>query len=104
MRQEIEKIVQGVIGKEKPVNVSVPETENFGHFTTNVAMRLAKEAKKSPIDLAKELAQKIAEAAPKGFFEKVETAPPGFINFWCSKETIQNEFTAIQKQKDFGKV
>jgi arginyl-tRNA synthetase len=101
MRGKIEAIIKKVVGADAAI--SVPEKENFGHFSTNVAMRLAKAEGKGPLELAKELAGKIASAAPGGFFEKVEAVPPGFINFWCSKETIQSEFAAIQKQKDFGK-
>ncbi len=101
MKEEIEAIIKKVIGED--VVVSVPEQEIFGHYSTNVAMRLAKPLKKNPLELAKELAAKVSSVAPKGFFEKVEAALPGFVNFWLTKEMLQKEFAKIASQKDFGK-
>jgi len=113
VKREIENVLRDV-GLEH-AEIFVPEKENFGHFTTNVAMRLAsapkgrdlasggKDIKKPPLELAKELAAKIADVAPKGFFEKVEAAPPGFVNFWLTKGTLQKEFSKIAGEKDFGK-
>ena len=78
-----------------PVELSIPEEENFGHYSTNVAMRAAKAAGKKPLDLARELAEKIMKAAPDGFFEKVEAVPPGFINVWLSAKTVTDMFTEV---------
>ncbi|MEK9180224.1 MAG: arginine--tRNA ligase [Patescibacteria group bacterium] len=102
MREEILKILEkaGISGAE----VFMPEHESQGHYSTNVALRLAKQEKKNPLDLARELAEKIKKSAPAGFFEKVEAAPPGFINFWISPITIQDEFARVLKNlEDFGK-
>ena len=52
------------------IDVSIPENEKFGHYSTNVALRLAKEKKANPINIAQEIFGSINNAAPKGFFEK----------------------------------
>ncbi len=103
MKDRIVKIVSGAGGAEAAsVRVAVPERDSFGHYSTNVAMRIAKERGRKPLDLATDLAKKIAASAPRGFFEKVEAAPPGFINFWLTKETVQAEFARIAGDRHFG--
>ena len=49
-----------------------------GHFASNIAMRLAKPARRSPRDLAAAIVEQIADTEQ---LEKVEIAGPGFINF-----------------------
>ncbi len=83
-------------------SLSVPEDSQFGHYSTNLAMRLAKTQGKKPVELAHGLAGKITAAAPAGFFEKVQAEPPGFINFWLSEKTLQAEFARVARDKHFG--
>lgn len=99
MKSKAETIVREVMGPAQAaaLDIFVPEKENFGHYSTNVALRLAKSQKKNPLDLAKELADKISRAAPAGFFEKVEASPPGFVNFWITASAFQKEFGDIIK-------
>jgi len=97
----IKKAIGADIG-DAPLPLSVPEDGQFGHYSTNLAMRLAKARDKNPLDLAHELAGKIEAAAPAGFFEKISVAPPGFINFWLSKKTLQGELARVARAKKFG--
>ncbi len=90
MRKKLTEILQKALGPDVPAELSVPEESVFGHYSTNVAMRLAKARGKAPLALAEELAAEISASAPAGFFEKVEAVKPGFINFWLSKRTIQD--------------
>lgn len=50
----------------------------FGHFQSNVALRLAKEAGRPPREIATELAQRIDV---DDLCDPVEVAGPGFLNF-----------------------
>jgi arginyl-tRNA synthetase len=108
MKEKIIDIIKGIIGSDAPgaptflLSLSVPDDEKFGHYSTNLAMRLAKEQGKKPLDMAGELAEKIKRAAPEGFFEKIEVAPPGFINFWLSKKTLQESFRAAARDERYG--
>ncbi len=103
MLKKIKKILENILGGEPGViEISVPEKDEFGHFSTNVAMRLAKERKKPPLSLAKEFAEQIKEKAPAGFFEMVEAVPPGFVNVWIKKEFWQNELENISHEEGFG--
>jgi arginyl-tRNA synthetase len=103
MKQDILDILKEILGADVPIEISIPDEELFGHYSTNFALRLSKEKGKPPFDLAKEYAAQIAATAPVGFFKKVEAAPPGFINFWLSDETMQNKFAVIARDKDYGR-
>ncbi|MGC9598956.1 MAG: arginine--tRNA ligase [Minisyncoccia bacterium] len=105
MKEKIVKILEDTAGRKASlIDVFVPERENFGHYSTNVAMRLggAEERSEEPLARAERLAAKVAKAAPAGFFEKVEAVPPGFVNFWLSKKTTQEEFQKIVRDARFG--
>ncbi len=108
MKDSILTILRSLLPAGTPVDVSVPEQETFGHYSTNVAMRLAsvkgaKKAGATPMAVAQELAVKIEAAAPAGFFEKIEAAAPGFVNFWLSKKTLQEEFKKVFSDKNYGR-
>jgi arginyl-tRNA synthetase len=104
IRDEILEALQSVLGKGVSVEIAVPERAEFGHYSTSVALRLAKEEKKNPVALAGEIAEKLRTAdakkkAGKNLFEKVEVAPPGFVNMWIAKGALQNELQEIIKKK-----
>ncbi|HEY5221173.1 MAG TPA: arginine--tRNA ligase [Candidatus Paceibacterota bacterium] len=102
MTQEIIIILKKIFGADAPIDISVPDEELFGHYSTNFALRQGKIKGVPPLELAKEYAARISAAAPAGFFQKVEAAAPGFINFWLSNETIQREFVRIARDKKYG--
>ena len=64
------------------------------------AFLLAKDLKKPPLEIAKELVAKI-EKEERGkkkeerLFSKVEAAPPGFVNFWLSPAALQKELVNV---------
>jgi len=102
MNQELIIILKKIFGADAPIEISVPEEELFGHYATNFALRQAKIKGVPPLDLAKEYAARIVAAAPVGFFQKVEAAAPGFINFWLSDKTLHEAFKHIAADKKYG--
>ncbi len=98
MQKKIQSIIQKALAADFPVSVTVPDNEAHGHYATNAAFVLAKEKKQAPGKVADELAGKILAAAPKGFFEKVEATPQGFVNFWLSPAAFQEELGKIIKE------
>ncbi len=89
------KLYPGLDSKLDP-----PEVSSHGHYATNIAFAVAKRDKMSPVAAAEKIKAAILEAAPKNFFERIDVVAPGFINFWISKEAIQNEFGKIAKAGD----
>ena len=89
------------------INVDLPPEKFDCDISTNVAMVLSKSNKKSPIDLAKQLAELIKKNDSD--ISSIDVAKPGFINikfnksFWNNflKEIIinQKEFGVNKKQK-----
>jgi len=108
IKETLIEVTKKAAGDDARVELTVPEEPSFGHYSTNLAMRMGSgekgEGKKhaSPLELAKELADKIAHKAPLGFFSKVEAVPPGFINFWLSKETLWEEFGKTAHDARYG--
>lgn len=70
--------------------VELPKDISNGDFSTNVALILAKETKKNPKEIAEFLIEKWNSYSLSNF-SKIETAGPGFINFYLSKEYLEKE-------------
>src|SRR5210317_1439442 len=65
---------------------------SHGDFASNVAMRLAKPARRSPRDIAAAIVEALGNSPD---VDKVEIAGPGFINFYLSPAAFQAELEAI---------
>jgi len=90
---------QEVIPAELEPRINVENTRDKAHgdLATNLAMMLAKPAKKNP----RELAQLIVDALPESeLVEKVEIAGPGFINFYLSDASTNSLIKAVLEQKE----
>lgn len=70
-----------------------PANPEHGDFASNVALRLAKTARRRPLDLAADIKARIE---PDGFLDRIEVAPPGFLNFYLSREWLARQIDAIR--------
>ena len=78
------------------IQVDNTRDKAHGDLATNLAMILAKPARKNP----RELAQLIVEALPdSALVTKTEIAGPGFINFYLSDASTQTLLRAVLEQK-----
>jgi arginyl-tRNA synthetase len=112
MKQQVKDIIsaalrrlvnQGVLPAEGPLEPQVDRTRNPGHgdFSTNLAMVLAKVARKRPRELAERL---VAELPASEVVERVEIAGPGFINFFLSDAAYRGVVPRIiEAGPDFGR-
>ena len=81
------------------IEIEVPRQESMGDLSTPVAMSLTKALKKSPVKIAEDMVNAIED---KAFFEKIEIAGPGFVNFTFSKEYLYSGLKDLLKlQRDF---
>lgn len=72
-----------------------------GDFASNIAMRLAKPARKSPRDIASEI---VAALGDDALVDKTDIAGPGFINFFMSAGAFHNELKAVLfRGSDYGR-
>jgi len=79
--------------------VEHPEEKTHGDYSTNVAMVIAKQIKKNPLEIAKQINWKLKIKNWK-FLDKVEVIEPGFINFFFSKEYLISELKRILIERD----
>ncbi|MDD5489991.1 MAG: arginine--tRNA ligase [Candidatus Moranbacteria bacterium] len=106
MKKEIQKLLQqaiqsafGVDFDAEKIKIDYPP-EGMGDFSTNVALVLGKVVGKNPMEVAEKLQSELSE---KDIFEKIETAKPGFINFFLAEETLRNNVVKINEEKNkFG--
>ena len=83
------------------VMVEIPKLKDHGDFSSNIALRLAKVLKNSPINIANSLK---GELENNDFIEKVEVVVPGFLNFFVKKDSLSEIINKIINQgKDYGR-
>jgi arginyl-tRNA synthetase len=98
----IERLVQAaltclpadIVPADVDPEVTVERTRDAAHgdFATNIALQLAKPARRNP----RQLAQAIVDAIPASeLVDKIEIAGPGFINFHLSPHAYQQELSRI---------
>ncbi|WP_297055042.1 arginine--tRNA ligase [Thermosulfurimonas sp.] len=83
--------------EDLPFKVEPPPREEMGDYATNAALVAGGRVKRSPRELASELAEKLSRR--KDLFSRVEVAGPGFLNFWVAPSYWQ---TVVQRVLEKG--
>ena len=98
MRQRVREILQKHINH--PIVLEKPKNRSFGHYATPVAFSLAKILRRNPLQIAKELVDRLCQ---EDVFEEVEELN-GYINIKLSRSFL-NEYAvwALKNEGDFGK-
>lgn len=99
LEQQIAAAVQALFGIAAEIELTRPE-EQFGDYTTNVALQLSKQLGKNP----REVGETLAEALRKdltGQVSDVTVAGPGFINLKLNDSTLA-ELLDVQPQQTFA--
>ncbi len=112
MKQVVAQIVSNALSGQPELadavaDLSVESTvertrdASHGDFASNIAMRLAKPARKSPRDIAASL---VGALGDNDIVDKVEIAGPGFINFYLSPRAFHAELEAmLEMGGDYGR-
>jgi arginyl-tRNA synthetase len=87
-------------GVELPaVEVERPANPEHGDLATNLAMKLARPYRRSPLDiagaLAAAIAADIADPAAESPFASVDVAPPGFLNLRLADALLESTVASI---------
>ncbi len=106
MKQEIQRLVAEsveTIGKKldflepaPAIEIEIPKRKEFGDFSANVALILAKKIGKKPHEVAELIIQNIPEYG-KTKLKRVEIAGAGFINFFIKEEAIIEKLAEIHR-------
>lgn len=83
------------------VVLELPKDKSHGDFATNMAMQLARIAKKAPRQIAEAIVEHIDRE--KAHIQKIDIAGPGFINFFLDNSYLTDLVPFILKEGDrFG--
>lgn len=81
-------------GFKPEIKIEVPRDLRHGDYASNLALTLAKPARKNPRQLAEVLVQELQDP----MFEAIELAGPGFINFRLSWAWLRQHLQEVLKQ------
>jgi arginyl-tRNA synthetase len=106
LQQELTQILQEITDKLVPdnqaqVRLERPKQAEHGDIATNIAMQLARPAKRNPRELAQEICDAITKhPAAESFLATAEIAGPGFINFRLKPDTFWAVIKKIEEEKE----
>ncbi|KKI89658.1 arginine--tRNA ligase [Bacillus sp. SA1-12] len=83
------------------VLLEIPKEKAHGDYSTNMAMQLARVAKKAPRMIAEDIVANFDKE--KGSIDKIEIAGPGFINFHMNNSYLTDLIsTILQSGESYG--
>ncbi len=99
MKDKISRLISNFLESENvqedvAYSIEYPKKEEFGDYSTNVAMVLSKRLRQKPIEIAKKF---IEFSKDECIFDKIEVAGAGFINFYVKPSAV---FEEIERIKD----
>jgi arginyl-tRNA synthetase len=109
LKQHLKDLLNQALAQQKlndaptaEVQIDRSRDNRHGDFATNVALVLAKSAKRAPRELAQEI---IGALPPSEHIERVEIAGPGFINFFLKPGVLLNTVSRIlTEKKNYGRL
>lgn len=89
------------------VYLEIPKEKKFGDFSSNIAMRLSREIRRPPFDIAHiflvEIKNIIKEKGIEEIIKDIKIEKPGFINFYITESASHRMLKEIIEQgKAFG--
>lgn len=104
-----DEVVRAVLAAELATEEEIPDVvleqpkdKAHGDYATNMAMQLARIAKKNPRQIATELVEQFDKS--KASIEKIDIAGPGFINFYMNNQYLTKLVpTILDKGEEYGR-
>jgi arginyl-tRNA synthetase len=102
IEEKIKKLVTEALSSkefsfnEEDIIIEIPADIANGHYSMNIAMRLASQLKRNPLEIAQEIVDALEEDAS---IAKAEVAKPGFINFFLSNRYLLTQIAKIAGNK-----
>ena len=106
LQEKLTRLIQETINKIVPDNqaqikLERPKQASHGDIATNIAMQLAKPAKRNPRELAQEICDTLIDnPEAQDILATAEIAGPGFINFRLKPETLWAVIEKIAAEKE----
>lgn len=85
------------------ITVETPKDKEHGEFSTNIAMQLARQVRKAPVQVAAIIIANMDFSHT--YIEKAESAGPGFINFHLNKVWLYDALKiVVNENEDYGRI
>jgi len=94
IKEKIRELIQKNISEKVNFNIETPTQKDYGDYSANIALILAKKLKENPQKIAEDLIKKIGE---QDFLGKIENKN-GFINFYLNQNWLQKQVEEIINQ------
>lgn len=103
IKESINQIIKELgIQTDQEIIFEIPRETNHGDYSTNIAMRLARELKQNPRQIAQNIVDKFD--FEKLHLAKCEVAGLGFINFFLDRKFLASVILLINEiQENYGK-
>lgn len=100
LQKQAQKALKVAVGQDVLPEITPSTQPQFGHYQCNNALKLAKELKKNP----REVAQKIIDvwSPDASMISKMEIAGPGFINIFLTPEFLSSEIDRVLHDQRLG--
>ena len=106
MKDKLKKLLKKTIASEKIVDnnsvnnlqieISRSSKPDHGDFSSNIALKLSKQAGLNPFELATSLSSSIDKP---NWLKKIEVVQPGFINFFIGDDVGQHVTKSKQRTR-----
>ncbi len=87
----------GYFSDDIEIILEVPKGNDNGDYSTNIAMKLARVARKAPMKIAEEIVNKFNKHDL--YISNIEIANPGFINIYLDKSFLTSIISEINSKK-----
>lgn len=92
IKDVVVKNLESVIAKLGVKNIDIdlerPVNPQFGDYSSSIALKLTKQLKKNPLEIAQNIIDQLPHLSAVA---KTEVIKPGFINFWLDNEYLLQE-------------
>lgn len=95
---ELGYVDENIISSADDILLELPKDKDHGDYATNIAMKLARVARKRPLDIAGEIVNNCDKT--KMHIEKMKIAGPGFINLFIDLNYLHEVITKINLEKE----
>jgi len=104
IREEISELLKTILGAEE-IPLNVPPKKEMGDFSSAIGLSLAKEKRRPPMEMAREIIEKLRPNLPP-FIQEVTLTPPGYINFRVDWPRLAKSLIPeiLEKRESFGMV
>lgn len=103
MQRKIKALIKSVVSTTLDIEVETPKSEQYGDYSTNIAIVASKLNNSKPMDTAKAIVESLRKSDGAKVFAGIEASPPGFINFRVNNSVLENNLMDIaRKNQKYG--